>query len=41
MLDPRLIRNELEDTAKQLARRGMVLDTKLIAELEQRRKELQ
>ncbi len=41
MLDPRLIRNELEDTAKQLARRGMVLDTKLIAELERRRKELQ
>ncbi len=41
MLDPRLIRNELEDTAKQLARRGMILDTKAIAELERRRKELQ
>lgn len=41
MLDPRLLRNELEATAKQLARRGMVLDTKLIAELEQRRKEIQ
>jgi seryl-tRNA synthetase len=41
MLDPRLLRNELEATAKQLTRRGMLLDTAHIAELEARRKELQ
>ncbi len=41
MLDPRLLRNELEETAKQLARRGMDLDTGHIAGLETRRKELQ
>ena len=41
MLDPRLLRNELEATSAQLARRGMVLDTAHIAGLEARRKELQ
>ena len=41
MLDPRLIRNELEATAEQLARRGLQLDTEQIASLEARRKELQ
>jgi seryl-tRNA synthetase len=41
MLDPRLIRNELEATAKQLARRGVQLDREQIASLEARRKELQ
>ncbi len=41
MLDPRLLRNELEATAQQLARRGMKLDTDQIAGLETRRKELQ
>jgi seryl-tRNA synthetase len=41
MLDPRLLRNELEATAAQLARRGVVLDQEKIAELENRRKELQ
>lgn len=41
MLDPRLIRNELEATAVQLARRGLQLDTEQIASLEARRKELQ
>ena len=41
MLDPRLIRNELENTAAQLARRGLQLDTAQLASLEARRKELQ
>ena len=41
MLDPRLIRNELEATAEQLARRGLQLDTEQIATLEARRKDLQ
>jgi len=41
MLDPRLLRNELETVAQQLARRGMQLDTARISELESRRKELQ
>ncbi len=41
MLDPRLIRNELEATAEQLARRGLQLDTEQISSLEARRKELQ
>lgn len=41
MLDPRLIRNELEATAAQLARRGFELDTARFTELESRRKELQ
>jgi seryl-tRNA synthetase len=41
MLDPRLLRNELETTAAQLARRGVVLDQEKIAQLENRRKELQ
>ncbi len=41
MLDPRLIRNELEATAAQLARRGLKLDIEQISSLEARRKELQ
>jgi seryl-tRNA synthetase len=41
MLDPRLLRTELEATAAQLARRGVELDQEKIAELESRRKELQ
>jgi seryl-tRNA synthetase len=41
MLDPRLIRNELEDTACGLARRGFLLDTGRIAELEAERKAVQ
>ncbi len=41
MLDPRLLRNELNATAQQLARRGLKLDTEQIAALETRRKELQ
>jgi len=41
MLDPRLLRNELETVAQQLARRGMQLDIAHISELETRRKGLQ
>ncbi|MCG8052128.1 MAG: serine--tRNA ligase [Candidatus Thiodiazotropha endolucinida] len=41
MLDPRLIRNNLEEVAAQLRRRGYELDTQLIAQLEKRRKGLQ
>jgi seryl-tRNA synthetase len=41
MLDPRLLRNDLDTTAAQLARRGVTLDVALITQLEERRKELQ
>ncbi len=41
MLDPKLLRNDLEDTARALARRGYVLDTGRFAELDARRKSLQ
>jgi seryl-tRNA synthetase len=41
MLDPRLIRNNLDEVAEQLRRRGFELDTQQIAELEERRKRLQ
>ncbi len=41
MLDPRLLRGDLDQTARKLARRGYVLDTTAIAALEVRRKELQ
>ncbi|MES9868885.1 MAG: serine--tRNA ligase [Sedimenticola sp.] len=41
MLDPRLLRNDLDNTAQQLARRNVQLDVSLIASLEARRKELQ
>ncbi|MET0025535.1 MAG: serine--tRNA ligase [Sedimenticola sp.] len=41
MLDPRLLRNELENTAQQLARRNVQLDVSLIASLEAKRKALQ
>ncbi len=41
MLDPRLLRTDLENTARQLARRGFVLDTSAIAALEERRKQAQ
>ena len=41
MLDPRLLRSDLEETARQLARRGFELDTARVAELEARRKDLQ
>ncbi|MET0116447.1 MAG: serine--tRNA ligase [Sedimenticola sp.] len=41
MLDPRLLRNDLENTAQQLTRRNVQLDVSLIASLEAKRKELQ
>ncbi|HEY0719970.1 MAG TPA: serine--tRNA ligase [Gammaproteobacteria bacterium] len=41
MLDARLFRGELENTAAQLARRGFVLDVAAIARLEAERKEIQ
>ncbi len=41
MLDPLLLRTQLEDTAAQLARRGFVLDTAALAALEAERKHVQ
>jgi len=41
MLDQKLLRQDLENTAKQLARRGYVLDTAVFAALENERKGLQ
>ena len=41
MLDPRLLRNDLDHTARLLARRGYVLDTGQFLALEERRKALQ
>ncbi len=41
MLDPKLLRSELETTAKLLARRGFTLDVTAIANLEAKRKQVQ
>jgi seryl-tRNA synthetase len=41
MLDPRLLRTELDTVAKQLARRGYTLDTDTLQALEARRKAIQ
>ncbi len=41
MLDPKLIRSDMEGVAQQLARRGFVLDQARLAELEERRKAVQ
>ena len=41
MLDPRLIRNQLDETAVRLAARGFKLDTARIAALEAERKDVQ
>ena len=41
MLDPKYLRNELEETAQRLAARGYALDVAHFAELEERRKTLQ
>jgi len=41
MLDPKLLRNELEQTATRLAQRGYTLDTQLFNTLEKKRKKLQ
>ncbi len=41
MLDPRLIRNELEETAQKLLKKGVTLETSTLAGLEAKRKSLQ
>ncbi|ACL72275.1 seryl-tRNA synthetase [Thioalkalivibrio sulfidiphilus HL-EbGr7] len=41
MLDPKRLRNELEETAARLARRGFQLDTETFARLEAERKQIQ
>ena len=41
MLDPKLFRNNIEDTAQRLAMRGFQLDIKTITQLEAQRKALQ
>ena len=41
MLDPQLLRNNLEETAAQLNRRGYKLDTQQFAALEEKRKAFQ
>ncbi len=41
MLDPKFLRNDVDETAKRLASRGFELDTQKLNELEARRKELQ
>jgi seryl-tRNA synthetase len=41
MLDPKLLRNDLDSVAAQLARRGFTLDTAELQSLETRRKEIQ
>ncbi|MBA6262763.1 serine--tRNA ligase [Colwellia sp. Bg11-12] len=41
MLDPKLFRNDIEATAAQLAKRGFVLDTALLIQLEEQRKAFQ
>lgn len=41
MLDPRLFRSDIEQTAQQLARRGFALDSDAISRLESERKSLQ
>jgi len=41
MLDPKLLRTNLEDVARQIARRGVRLDTQALANLEEKRKRVQ
>jgi seryl-tRNA synthetase len=41
MLDPKLLRSDLADVARQLARRGYTLDTDTLQALEEQRKEIQ
>ncbi len=41
MLDPRLLRSQLDEVAERLARRGYTLDTERFRALEARRKEIQ
>ena len=41
MLDPKLLRTQLEETARQLARRGFALDIQALATIEEKRKSVQ
>ena len=41
MIDPKLLRSDLENTAKRLARRGFALDVATFANLEKKRKHIQ
>ena len=41
MLDPKLLRSELDETAEKLARRGFTLDKNQFNALEERRKVIQ
>ena len=41
MLDPKLLRTDIESTAKKLARRGLTLDTAALVILEEKRKRVQ
>jgi seryl-tRNA synthetase len=41
MLDPKLLRTDLDSTVAKLARRGVQLDTRALAALEERRKQVQ
>ncbi len=41
MIDPQLIRNDLDNVAKQLTKRGFILDTAQLTELEAQRKAVQ
>ncbi len=41
MLDPKLLRSNLDEVARQLARRGYRLDTQALANLEEKRKRVQ
>ncbi len=41
MLDPKLFRSDIDTTAKQLARRGFVLDVATLSQLEEKRKKVQ
>ncbi len=41
MLDPKLLRTDIESTAKKLARRGFALDIATLANLEEKRKRVQ
>ena len=41
MLDPRLLRTDIENTAMKLVRRGFVLDTATLTNLEEKRKRVQ
>ena len=41
MLDPKLLRSDIESTAKKLARRGFALDTAALVSLEEKRKRVQ